>query len=725
MDPDRASELHKMKSDEVVRLSAPDASSLIGKVIAGKYEIVSFLGEGGMSSVFQAKDLVINRVVALKILLSLRSVDERAILRFQKEAMAAGRLNHPNIVQLYDVGTHDDGTPYLVMDYVPGQTLTEVLQTHGQLPTWDALRLFVQVCDALAHAHSHGVIHRDIKPSNLLITAGPNGSEVIKILDFGIAKVWDEALSGQQATRTGEVFGSPLYMSPEQAVGTNVDLRSDIYSTGCALFEALSGLPPHVGETTLSTVMKHQNDKAPSLREASLGREFPAELEAAVAKSLNKKPDDRYQSMNEFSAALTGIIRMMDSGNLVKRPVGSASASKLMESDNSPEKSKSPKVNAMILTALLVVTSVGILSFVMWTAPAKLNQSPLKQEPLKQSPTKDASNLTAPESSLSNATATDSSASPSTNGQTSSSAAKPNPDAASLLPDFTYSEPTSPEFDKEIAQRFREKPGDSDIRLRDYHITSAGLATILKFKSLRKLNLTHATFNDLTPEWAKISTLPLSIFSCTHTKITDTGMLAITKIKTLRDLNFGDCPELTDEGMKNIPHLKLLRKIEAPSNKFTDEGLALMAQAENLEMLNLDSNRYIKGATLSALGKLNRFDDVQLGGTSISDKTLAALGNFPHVRVLELTHSSISDASIPTFLKQKDHLRQLYLSETAITDKAIKKFDELDLKVLQVEKCPGVTEAALNEFRQHHPNCELSDDLHPYLSKKDRQKLEY
>ncbi|MBS1955637.1 MAG: protein kinase [Cyanobacteria bacterium SZAS-4] len=712
MDPDQVPESQIFKSDEAVRLSAPDAASLIGKVIAGKYEIVSLLGEGGMSSVFQAKDLVINRTVALKILLSLRTADERAILRFQQEAKAAGRLNHPNIVQLYDVGTHTDGTPYLVMDYVPGETLTERLRSQGQLATWQALKFFVQVCDALGHAHKNGVIHRDIKPSNLLITTGPGGSELIKILDFGIAKVWDEALSGQQTTRTGEVFGSPLYMSPEQAVGTKVDFRSDIYSTGCALFESLSGLPPHVGETTLSTILKHQNDKAPSLREASLGRDFPADLEEVVAKSLSKNPEDRYQSMSEFSAALSSVIRTMDSGSLVKKPIVSSASGKTINA-SAPKEAKQIKVKESLVTAVLVATSVGLLAYVMWgkfAAPLNTMQTSQKGPSIQlEHPTH-----------LSQPAASEPTALPNLPEE------KPaNPDAASLLPDVSTSDPLNNEYDQEIADHYRDHPDESELRLKNFHISAAGLKTLSKFKSLRKMNLTDATFNDLTPEWAKFSKLPLAIFSATNTKLSDKGLLTITKIPSLRDLNLGNCPDLTDESMKDIPHLKLLNKIEAPYCKFTDKGLALMVQAENLENLNLEFNRYIHGAPLVGLTKLSRFDEIKIGGTAITDATLAPLGNCAHLRVLNVLHTKISDASVPTILKLKDHLRILTLDETDITDAGIKKLAPLELKQLRVEKCPHVTQAVLNEFRKKHPNCTVWDDLNPYVSEKVQNKLLY
>lgn len=722
MDPDRAPEQHKMKSDEVVRLSGPDSASLIGKVIAGKYEIVSFLGEGGMSSVFQAKDLVINRLVALKILLSLRTADERSILRFQKEATAAGRLNHPNIVQLYDVGTHVDGTPYLVMDYVPGVTLTERLRSHGQLPTWEAVKFFVQVCDALAHAHSNGVIHRDIKPSNLLITTGPGGSEIIKILDFGIAKVWDEALSVQQTTRTGEVFGSPLYMSPEQAVGTKVDFRSDIYSTGCALFEALSGLPPHVGETTLSTIMKHQNDKAPTLREASLGREFPSQLEEVVAKCLAKKPDDRYQSMSEVREALNNVIRTMESGSLVKKAVGSSTSVTSAQSAGASQ-TKSSKSKKLFVAAALVATIVGLLACAMLSqfAPSSktiqtpaLNQLNQPAQPLaKNSASKEDMSSLPVIDSLGRAP------------DKESIKVQSNPDAASLLPDVAYSEPKSPEYDREVEEQYRSNPDAPELRLVDYRISSVGVETITKFKSLRKLNLTHAVFNDLTPEWAKLATLPLSIFSATNTELSDTGLLAITKISSLRDLNLGQCLQLTDRSMANVQHLKLLRKIEAPFCKFTDNGLALMARAENLENLNLDSNSYIHGAPLAALAKLSHLGELKLGATAIDDASAAPIGKCVGLRVLNLGHTKISDASIPMLMKLKAHLRILTLDETAISDAAIKQLANLELSQLRVEKCPNVTQAALNDFRQKHPTCLVLDDVHPYVSDKERRRIDF
>ncbi len=673
MDSNQSPEIQKQQSD-VVRLTGPDSSSLIGKVIAGKYEIISFLGEGGMSSVFCAKDLVINRTIALKILLALRSVDDRSLLRFQKEAMAAGRLNHPNIVQLHDVGTHDDGTPYLVMDYVPGVTLSQRLQNCGQLPVLEALRLFVQVCDALDHAHSNGVIHRDIKPSNLLVTSAPDGHEIIKILDFGIAKVWDDALSGQQATRTGEVFGSPLYMSPEQAVGTKLDHRSDIYSTGCALYESLCGLPPHVGETTLHTIMKHQSDKPLSLREASLGGIFPTELEAIVAKTLSKDPKDRFQSMSELAEALRGMIKKLESGEKIdtahgatefKVPTGRFSLS-----------------HGIALGSILVLGIVSALAWLKFAEPHPNRAEPIPVV-LKNTPA---------------------------------------PESTSVLPDvenlgLSREQATN---DEDIENQFKLNPNLFRLRAKNYRLSNAGLAKIAKFKSLQKLNLSGAEFNDRSPEFASLANLPLAMFSATHASLSDVGLLAISKANSLEELVVGDCESVSDAGLKNLPKLPNLKKLDVQGTSVTDLGVRTLAQAKELRFLNFYNDKKIEGHTLGGLAKLPYLDELTIGGTNISDDTFQALSGCPFLRALNASQTKLTDRCISTILKLEHHLRVLELDGTEITDKAIGQLSSLqNLRHLHVQRCQNVSAQALAKLHQKLPNCVIYDDQHPVREEKE------
>lgn len=294
-------------SEPIHQLNLPEP----GSIISGHYRIVGRLGEGGMGSVFKAKDLALKRDVAIKFLLPHRLAKSVNVLRFQREAHATALLRHPGVVRIHSVETTEDGQPFLVMDFILGKTLAQRIASEGQLPIDEVLDIFIAVCDALAHAHSMGVLHRDLKPSNIIICSGGSAGASVKVLDFGLAKIIASA-STQDLTQTGQTFGTPAYMSPEMALGNAVDHRSDIYSLGCTLYEALTASPPHVADTAYATVLKHETDKALTLSEAAFGRDFPEKLEMLVAKLIAKRPEQRYQSMKEVKEALLGLKGNLD-----------------------------------------------------------------------------------------------------------------------------------------------------------------------------------------------------------------------------------------------------------------------------------------------------------------------------------------------------------------------------------------------------------------------------
>lgn len=279
-----------------------------GDVLDGRYRVESILGSGGMGVVYRVTQMFVDKEFALKTLIK-DQISEVKLRRFQQEARAVFALDHPNIVAVKDFGIIED-TPFLVMELIEGETLSARLKRAGRLSLEEAIPIFVQTCFGLGYAHDQGIVHRDIKPSNIMVIDGvETGTEgSIKILDFGIAK-FSQHDGGeiQSLTKTGEVFGSPYYMSPEQCVGERVDHRADVYSLGCVLFEALTGTPPCVGESALSTMMQHQIGKVPTLKEASMGLEFPPELEKIVAKMLNKSPDKRYQKLGLVAHHLAAL----------------------------------------------------------------------------------------------------------------------------------------------------------------------------------------------------------------------------------------------------------------------------------------------------------------------------------------------------------------------------------------------------------------------------------
>ncbi len=287
----------------------------IGSTIGDKYEILAVIGGGAMGLVYKARHTLMKRVVAVKMLHPNMLPDAGTIMRFKKEAEALSCLNHPNILTVFDFGISTQGQPYLVTDYLEGQTLGELLEQNPIVPWQRTVNIFMQVCSALAHAHKNGVIHRDIKPSNIMLTEFEDQIDVVKILDFGIAKVVsEENENSSQLTRTGEVFGSPLYMSPEQCRGKSLDARSDIYSLGCVMFRTLTGQPAFFGQDLVECLYKHVNEPAPSLNEVAPEANVPPELEAVVLKSLNKDPLARYQSMGELREALSTVAGVVSTG---------------------------------------------------------------------------------------------------------------------------------------------------------------------------------------------------------------------------------------------------------------------------------------------------------------------------------------------------------------------------------------------------------------------------
>ncbi|MBK9141829.1 MAG: serine/threonine protein kinase [Candidatus Melainabacteria bacterium] len=275
---------------------ASDLDSFIGTVIASHYEVLSRLGEGGMSVVYKAHHLLLDKPVALKFIKPGLITDDRAVRRFQQEARAASELSHPNVCSVRDFGILEGGQPYIVMDYLDGSSLQEIIETRGPLTPKEALELFFQACHGLSEAHARGVVHRDIKPGNMVMTKEKDGTGTLKIVDFGIARLAREDDTGPDLTSTGEIFGTPKYMSPEQCRGQKVDKRSDIYSLSCVLYEMLVGKPPFIAESSIELLMMHVSE-APALDQKNL----PETLKSILYKGLSKDPEDRYQSISEMA----------------------------------------------------------------------------------------------------------------------------------------------------------------------------------------------------------------------------------------------------------------------------------------------------------------------------------------------------------------------------------------------------------------------------------------
>jgi eukaryotic-like serine/threonine-protein kinase len=277
----------------------------------GNYQAVSLIGEGGMGEVYLAEHPSIGRQVAIKVLRSELGHDANALARFVNEARAANSIRHPNIIEILDSGVTENGISYLVMELLQGESLTSRIRRRGRLSSQEAVILANQTASALGAAHAKGIVHRDLKPDNLFVVPEPTnpGLEHIKVLDFGIAKLQTNVNPQHVKTRTGSLMGTPVYMSPEQCLGTKeVDWRSDIYSLGAIMYEMLTGQPPFVSEGFGALLNMHLN-QAP-LPPRQIEPSVSPGLDDAVLKMLAKKPEDRFQSMAEVQSCLAAAVGM-------------------------------------------------------------------------------------------------------------------------------------------------------------------------------------------------------------------------------------------------------------------------------------------------------------------------------------------------------------------------------------------------------------------------------
>lgn len=294
--------------DGAVLTAAGDDDSLIGKIIAGgRYHVLKQLGEGGMGQVFLAEQVRMDRKCALKVLRPQFASDPRAISRFNREAKNASGIDHPNVARIYEFGDAEHGIIYLAMEYIDGRALSAELKDAPMLEPMRVSEIVRQVADALAAAHELDITHRDLKPDNIMLRRNRNGSETVKVVDFGISKVAGEL--AQQVTMSGGVVGTPAYMSPEQVSGAVADGRSDIFSLGLVAFKMLTGGLPFVGETGMESMLARLTGRPLRLSDVRRDYDWGPSLDAVMARVLDTNPDNRYATAPEFAQAFQDAVR--------------------------------------------------------------------------------------------------------------------------------------------------------------------------------------------------------------------------------------------------------------------------------------------------------------------------------------------------------------------------------------------------------------------------------
>ncbi len=705
------------------RLPAASDEDLLGTVYVGKYELVSIIGSGGMGVIYQGRQVFLDRIVAIKMLKS-NLGGERARMRFHQEAKASSQLIHPGIVSIIDFGVDELDRPYMVMEYVEGCTFSDLLRERQYLSVKDSLPIFLEICDALSIAHHKGVVHRDLKPSNIMLVVGADDKVHIKLLDFGIAKLLDtQEQTLQSMTKTGEALGTPLYMSPEQILGNKVTSRSDLYSLGCMMYACLTGSPPFVGANKLATMEKHCTAKPLPLKQASNGRDFAPGMEEIVLQLLEKKPDDRFENVDQLRDAL---IAMAVQNRLMRSSASNdVAAGQLYMTGAIPEMPKS-------ITSLLTTSNTSG----MFSSPppvARLDRASSVH-------TEGTSNLSRSQRDLPygfNETKKDSGIL----GSLLDSHVKKIAGTAAILGFFLIfvvgifvgqlkqKNPTPEPLKKSPAAKItsleydspnrlpREIPDDTADQFITVTLSAGGMNSSLTLRGLR--GLSNIGIHKLT-EFKGLLNLDLG-----DTELSDAMVAKITSIP-LRLLILDDNAHVSDLSLLNLSRMPGLEQLSLAHTRISNDGLRYLAASKSITSIFLGNNMQLTDQAIRNLGpKTSHLVNIFLNGCGITDASALEYLKFKDLKGLNLQGTHISDETIQILQSRANDFVYLSVANDRISSKgiqALKKFHNLvalDLSGVKLDSISCRDLATLTNLQAIYlVDCGLSLNDLQYLKKK-------
>lgn len=570
--------------------------------IGNRYSIESSIGEGGMGTVYKAHDPLLNITVAIKQMHQVESPD--ALIRFQNEAVALAKLNHPNIAKVLDFA-YDEGVTYMVMEYLDGESYATKLKRQ-KLSLLEHVSIFVQIAQGLVHAHKKGVLHRDLKPSNVMIvndTTGGAPSPVVKIVDFGIAK-----LHGGDAVRlttTNALVGSPLYMSPEQAQGRNVDSRSEVYSFGCLMFEALKGHVPLKGDNYLETINMHIETPAPRLNSSTKNPEFPEEIDNLIFRCLKKSPDERVQSAAQLVTELEEIHESLVAEELERQEALEREAHEGDTNDDGVSELQLSKSSNQILiggTIGFLILIVGI-TFYMY-------QNANKQRP----------------------------------------AAKEDPLQSELYKVALAPQVQTKKLEKLLEGRHNYDPAQQILQI-------SGVGSEVEMQDIKELRLPIMHLKLISCDvqgkfFELVNRDTLKTLTLQSTKIDDQGLQLVSKFKNVYAFQSSDNENLRSSNYSQLVPLKQLSVLYIdPADGVTDQ-LFHDAQWKELGILNLAKAAQITDKSVNDLNKLTKIFNIGLTRSGLTADGLARLIIGHKLVMLNLDEAPFNDNTCNSIVKQ-------------------------------------------------------------------------
>jgi len=656
-----------------------DEELQIGAAFQQRYVLLERVAAGGMGVVYKAKQLGLNRAVAVK-LMNANSISPQAVRRFQQEGKAMSNLHHTNLVAVHEIGVTEAGRPFLVMDYVDGITLETHMRRVKRLLPKQALSIFTQICEGLEHVHANNVLHRDLKPSNIMLMDKANLTDstanaplapllnkrteahtddffLVKLLDFGIAKLTDE---GSQLTQTGEVFGSPPYMSPEQARGTSVDHRSDIYSFGCIMYEVLSGQTPFAGNSAIDTIMKQVNERQKPI--SALGVQIPNVMQTIIDRCMEKDPDRRYQSVSDLK------------NDLVKL----SSWKSLLYSAAIPLFHPTQGNRALQITVAFIVV-VGIGGGIIGALRLSQHQaSPLGTDK--------------------------------TVGKQQSQI-KPD----DLLDDNAM--PKGSELKERVAFDILRNQNMVEFNADSYldPPTKEQIALLKDrpWKNISDLRLNAIPVDDSLGDY--VQAMPLVHVELNGTHITNQFLKDIAHITSLQHLHIDDTA-VTDKGITYLRDQRKLLELSLKNDDIDDEALKELSKYHILRNLSVARDAKISNAGFATFssqpGGAGAFD-LDFSDTATDDSMCKNLNSMHNLALLNLSGTKITDKGLygiaRAHAKANATLCKLVLDRTNITDAGLAAFNYGPTAVTEIslQGCPKVTESGVLKFLSKNPHCRV------------------
>ncbi len=619
----------------IASMSQPEAQShnKPPDQFAGRYKILQSIGEGGVGVVYQAYDQNLKRTVAIKTL-RFSGDNRKRVLRFQREAKAASKLKHPGLVEVFDFGITDDGTPFLSMEFIEGTALSKFLQQRGRVPCLEALQITFLIARAMDHAHANRVIHRDLKPSNILMIEEAGGDMRIKIVDFGLAAVLEEDSPAKTLTPTHAISGSPNYMSPEQIRLERVDERTDIYSLGCIFYELISGKPPFDSQTTLE-ILERQVTTAPlPLQQSTEPGLVPDSVQHLADKMLAKQPGERFESMKALKEAIMhNIVELKSSAERKTAFENSLSDTGALAILPLPldQKGDSSERRLKILPLAITVCGAFAILIALLLLTAKSHQSKAKDEDLTaQAVQKAPTDIERDEGAL-------------------DALSQSHFEGSLGRSKKIFSDDPSYD-DEDLDKSLRRSKEFTEIELESSSISDEALKRMHELPSLISLDIAGA--QNITDRGASYLTgLHLRQLSLAGTKITDAAIADLSKIKTLTDLRL-DNTNVSSQGVKVLAALPELDLLSLSNTKVRGKEFLVLTNLKHLRCLKLAKTK-VTDEDMQYISQIKSLHQLWLTDSQISDKGLRYLLNLPGLKSLRFTRVSGFKPQTIELIKQK------------------------------------------------------------------------